>query len=216
MKYPRTYHLPWSEGATADDKTHSPEAVEDMFSGVEVVITEKMDGENTTIYASGKCHARSLDSVAHESRTWVRAKAAEMATLGLPEGWRLMGENCYAKHAIAYNNLPSYFILFGMCNELDTALPWDTLVEWASLLELPHAPVIWRGVWNAEEIEALYPFQSNYGEHVAEGYVVRPAAAFPMSEFRKNVAKFVRAWHVLEGSEHWMHQAVCPNELRTW
>lgn len=36
-----------------------------------VVITEKMDGENTTLYRDG-LHARSLDSRHHPSRNWVK------------------------------------------------------------------------------------------------------------------------------------------------
>lgn len=42
-KYPRTYHLSSSPGKTSDDKV-----ISDMseFEGKEVVVTEKMDGEN--------------------------------------------------------------------------------------------------------------------------------------------------------------------------
>ena len=43
IKYPRTFHLPWSPGATSDDKMLK--SIE-HFIGKEVVITEKMDGEN--------------------------------------------------------------------------------------------------------------------------------------------------------------------------
>lgn len=57
-QYGRTVHLPLSSDATSDDKvTASLEGlmVEDL------VITEKMDGENTTLRAGGP-HARSPDS----------------------------------------------------------------------------------------------------------------------------------------------------------
>ncbi len=42
IKYPRTFHLPWSPGLTKDDKR-----IENLdgFIGREVVVTEKMDGE---------------------------------------------------------------------------------------------------------------------------------------------------------------------------
>jgi len=36
-KYPRTFHLPWSEGATSDDKTLDNV---DHFEGKRVIITE--------------------------------------------------------------------------------------------------------------------------------------------------------------------------------
>lgn len=114
QKYPRTFHLPWSQGATDDDKTHSLADIERMFAEQSVVITEKLDGENTTIYWNGECHARSLDSSNHPSRDYVRAKAREIASMAIPQGWRLMGENLYAKHSIGYDRLPGYFVLFGI------------------------------------------------------------------------------------------------------
>lgn len=42
-KYPRTPHLPWSPGATSDDKYISSF---ESFRGKQIVVTEKMDGEN--------------------------------------------------------------------------------------------------------------------------------------------------------------------------
>ena len=31
IKYPRTFHIPWSPGATSDDKTHGAATIEQMF-----------------------------------------------------------------------------------------------------------------------------------------------------------------------------------------
>ena len=56
-KYPRTPHLPWSPGLSSDD-TRLGQARQ--FAGREVVVTEKLDGENTTLDRRG-LHARSLD-----------------------------------------------------------------------------------------------------------------------------------------------------------
>ena len=44
MKYPRTYHLPYSPGATNDDKKLSGNWFEN-YKGREIVITAKLDGE---------------------------------------------------------------------------------------------------------------------------------------------------------------------------
>jgi len=41
-KYPKTYHAPWSEGISRDDKVISSM---DNFTGKRVVVTEKMDEE---------------------------------------------------------------------------------------------------------------------------------------------------------------------------
>jgi hypothetical protein len=68
IKYPRTPHLPWSPGIAPDDE------VSGRLSGLEgreVVVTEKLDGENTTLYAD-HVHARSVDSAHHPSRSWVK------------------------------------------------------------------------------------------------------------------------------------------------
>lgn len=45
VKYPRTFHLPFSPGKLGDDKAISDELMEEWFSGKDVVVTEKMDGE---------------------------------------------------------------------------------------------------------------------------------------------------------------------------
>jgi len=42
-KYNRTYHLPWSPGSTNDDRISN--GVESLL-GIDIVITEKLDGEN--------------------------------------------------------------------------------------------------------------------------------------------------------------------------
>lgn len=207
IKYPRTHHLPWSLGATDDDKTLSST---DHFTGREVVVTEKMDGENTTIYAGGACHARSLDSKAHPARTWVRALAA---TVGreIPAGWRVCGENLYARHSIGYDGLPTYFMVFGIYDGDNRCLSWDETLEWCSLLGLTPVPVRYRGVWDEKAIKACHTGTSACGG-IQEGYVVRVADAFGYDDFNTSVAKFVRKNHVTTDT-HWMHAAVVPNKV---
>src|SRR5215212_7134666 len=59
VKYPRTYHLPWSPGFhTAPDDMMMMDLTKFYRSGI--VATLKMDGENTTLYSDGYIHARSL------------------------------------------------------------------------------------------------------------------------------------------------------------
>jgi hypothetical protein len=100
IKYPRTPHLPWSPGASSDDVFLIDTQ---MFMGKSVVITEKMDGENTTLYPD-HLHARSLDSRHHPSRTWVKQWHQTLAH-DIPQGWRICGENLYAQHSVSYTQL---------------------------------------------------------------------------------------------------------------
>ena len=203
-KYPRTPHLPWSPGYSSDDIRKSSTT---PFEGMEVVVTEKMDGENTTMYAE-HIHARSLDSRHHPSRNWVKGLHAKVANQ-IPENWRLCGENVYAKHAIFYDNLPSYFLLFSIWNDKNRCLSWDETVEWASLFDLVIPSVLYRGIWDQERLQKLSIDTAN-----CEGYVVRSADEFHYDAFSVSVAKWVRPQHV-QTDQHWMHANIEPNQLAT-
>lgn len=85
-KYPRTPHLPWSPGVSDDDILLNTAS---FFENKQVVVTEKMDGENTTVYRDF-IHARSIDSRFHPSRTWVKAMQAQIG-YQIPDGWRICG-----------------------------------------------------------------------------------------------------------------------------
>ncbi|NUU62749.1 RNA ligase family protein [Paenibacillus agri] len=206
VKYPRTMHLPWSRGYTDDDKILRNT---EHFKGREVVITEKMDGENTTMY-SHFIHARSLDSKDHHSRHFVKTLHGGIKYL-IPEGYRLCGENVYAKHSLYYSALPSYFMLFSVWDRSNQCLSWDETEEWAERLGLVTVPVLYRGIWNEEAVKACYTKQSNCGGE-QEGYVVRLADPFAYEDFKYSVAKFVRKNHV-QTDDHWLSKPVEPNLL---
>lgn len=202
-KYPRTPHMPWSPGASDDDERLVDCA---NFEGRQVVVTEKMDGENTTLYSDG-LHARSLDSRHHPSRDWVKAWHGSIAHQ-LPEGWRFCGENVYARHSVAYHDLAGYFYLFSIWNEENRCLNWQETGEWAALLECPCPPVLYDGLWDAAVIKKL-----TINPETTEGYVVRLADGFAFSDFAQSVGKWVRPHHV-QTDQHWMHAPIIPNQLR--
>lgn len=201
-KYPSTPYLPWSPNVDPDD-----ERILDLshFEGREVVVTEKRDGENATLYPDGH-HARSIDSRHHPSRNWIKNLQGRIGH-EIPEGWRVCGENLYAEHSIRYDDLESYFEVFSIWNDQNRALSWDDTVEWCEMLDLVHVPVMWRGGWDENVIRAI-----DFDEETTEGYVVRVADAFHYGEFKRNLAKSVRSNHV-QTSEHWMHKEVTPNGL---
>jgi len=202
-KYPRTPHLPWSPGATNDDVHQKSTQV---FVGKKVVITEKMDGENTSIYRND-IHARSLDSRFHSSRTWVKSLQAQIG-YRIPEGWRICGENLYARHAIAYDNLPAYFMGFSVWDESNTCLSWNDTKTWLAELNIPTPKELFAGIWDEKLIRTL----SIDTEHI-EGYVVRLEEAFTFGDFKNSVAKWVRTNHVVT-EKHLMHTNVVPNKMK--
>lgn len=202
-KYPRTTHVPWSQSADADDVILPDTRI---WDGHEVVVTEKLDGENTSLYRD-YLHARSVDNRYHPSRDWIKGYHGSIRYL-IPEGYRICGENMYAEHSIRYENLESYFYVFSVWNDQNFALSWDETVEWAALLGAPTPAVLYRGLWDEKQIQDL-----KIDTEQVEGYVVRPVAGFAYSEFGQRVGKWVRSKHV-RTSEHWMHQPVVPNGLR--
>lgn len=204
-KYPRTFHLPFSEGATSDDKIATDLSVFEE----EIVVTKKMDGENSTLYAD-YYHARSLDSKHHPSRDWLKTFHATFQH-EIPENFRICGENLYAKHSIHYKNLPSYFLVFSIW-ENDKCLSWNETVQYCEMLNLKTVPVLFQGKWNQSPYNLHKKLLSELDFSEDEGYVVRKSDSFLYQDFYKNVVKYVRKNHVTT-SEHWMTQKIVTNLL---
>lgn len=204
IKYPRTPHLPWSPGATNDDRML---ANVEHFIGKQVVVSVKMDGENTTMYQH-HIHARSLDSKHHVSRDWVKKVWSEIRH-DIPDGWRICGENLYAVHSIEYHALPSYFMVFSIWDQ-DRCLSYQETKEWTALLGLHMVPELYIGVWDEAAIRSLYT--PNYAGDDMEGYVVRVQGSFSLNQFDRSLAKFVRRGHV-QTDQHWSHQQIRPNGI---
>ena len=207
VKYPRTFHLPWSPGTTEDDRV-LPDC--SQFQGKPVVVTVKMDGENTSAYSDGYIHARSIDGRNHPSRNWVKNFLTGRIH-ELPKGWHICGENLYAKHSIQYTDLESYFYLFSIWNDRNECLNWEDTKVWAQLLGLALVPTLYEGEWNEEYIKTLWA--PRFGLNEMEGFVVRNAHTIPYWAFRYNFAKYVRACHV-QTNKHWIKTAIIKNELQ--
>ena len=204
VKYPRTYHLPNSPGRTDDDRVLQDTS---CFQGKRVIITEKRDGENTTLYTD-YVHARSVDSASHPTKDWIKNYQSQIGW-NIPQGWRVCGENLWAKHSIAYDNLASYFEAFSIWDDTNTCLAWDSSLEWFGLIGVEHVPVLYDGPWDDSLMERFIPKDTDQ----QEGFVVRLAERFHYSRFRVSVAKWVREGHV-QTSHHWRRQKIEKNKLK--
>lgn len=205
VKYPRTHHLPWSEGVNDDDRVL---ASLEAFAGRRVIVTEKMDGENTTLYRD-YTHARSVDGRSHPSRNWVKQYWSQFSA-DIPDGWRVCGENLYATHSIHYDALPTYFMGFSIWDERNVCLGWDDTLEWFALMGITPVRTLYDGVFDEALIRSLWKAK-DWDQR--EGYVLRLADPVGYGEFRSKVGKFVRRGHV-QTVKHWMHgQGVERNGL---
>lgn len=213
IKYPRTLHMPHSPGISSDDKKLTSEQFTTNFHHKSIIITEKMDGENTTLYCD-YMHARSLDSRHHPSRDWVKRFQSEIGR-DIPDRWRVCGENLFAKHSISYDNLDSYFYGFSIWDENNVCLDTDTTSDWFELLGIKHVPIIEYGLNCSNEWDwSIYDKGKEVVEQGKEGIVIRNIDSFHFDNFQNNVAKYVRANHV-NTEQHWMHGQIVPNLLRS-
>lgn len=192
VKYPRTWHLPFSPGATKDDRIIKST---DIFKGKKVVVTVKMDGENTTMY-NDYIHARSLNDKPHWSKSWIKNFHGKIAH-EIPENMRLVVENMYAVHSIKYKLLDSYVYGISIWERL-TCLSWEDTLSLFDILDIPRVPILYEGIWDEKYLHSLHVPEK--GE--MEGYVVRLADSFHYKDFANSIAKYVRKGHVTS-NEHW-------------
>jgi hypothetical protein len=220
-KYNRTFHFPFSPGATNDDKIATSM---DKLIGVPIVLTEKMDGSNTSLEYDG-CYARThAGPPTHASFDQLKALHAAIKH-NIPQSFQLFGEWCFAHHSIAYSELPAYFMMFGV-RELANAFgaeedywpSWEDVELWAIEIGVPTVPVLFKGTVSSEKelkdlVESFMNQPSACGG-IREGVVVRVANSFVDEDFSSCVMKCVRANHV-QTSEHWKDQEIIKNRLKT-
>jgi len=207
VKYPRTYHISYSENLQNDDKQHPDDS---FFEDKEVVVSAKLDGECSSLYTN-YMHARSIDSRYHESRAWLRALHGKIAH-EVPKGYRVCGENMYAEHSIRYTHLKSYFYVYSIWDENNCMLSWDETVEWCLLLGLQYVPVFYRGTWSKDVVHKAFLEYCAKSEDAVEGYVLRLPGKIFYRDFKISLAKWVRAGHV-QTEQNWMTKQVVPNKL---
>lgn len=207
QKYPRSWHLPYSEKSTSDDKKHADDS---HFLGKEVVVTIKMDGENTTIY-NDHIHARSLNSIIDsEDRRWVDNLRKSKVEGNIPETYRICGENLFYKHTCYYNDLESMFYVFSIWDN-ETCLSWDDTKLWCGLLGLEIVPTIYEGVYDKNLINKEFNKYINSSKNT-EGFVVRLSDQFNLNDFNHSLNKFVRKSFEIP-DQHWRYSQKTMNKL---
>ena len=208
MKYPRTYHLPWSPGTTSDDRKLSGDWFK-YYRGKEIVITEKMDGEGIH-FTHFDVFARSDGAPTRSpwSRNlWDKDGILWKIKDKISENEQVFGENLFGEHSIIYTKLTDYFFIFAAC-DLNKCIfySWDDVRMVADILKQPTVPILWRGIlWDENDLHRLIDKfisePSTYGPE-KEGCVIRIVDEFPFEDFSIYVCKWVRPNHVQTG-EHW-------------
>ncbi len=138
-KYGRTLHGQISLGTTSDDRL-MPNGYVKAFADMEqLVLTEKLDGQNNCFNKHG-VFARSHTSPSVHPWDKPMRERWELIKNDLKE-LEIFGENMYGIHSIAYKELESYFYVFAV-REGDRWLSWEEVKFYAALLDFPTVPEI--------------------------------------------------------------------------
>ncbi len=212
QKYNRTYHFPFSPGTTSDDRINH-----DYWSDIQkinkLIITEKLDGENTCLNQFG-VFARSHAAPTLHSWAGYLKERWELIKNDLGE-LEIFGENLYAIHSIVYPKIEQHFYVFAV-REKDRWLSWEEVKFYAGLLDFLVVPeiVVFTQPYEEKilksEILEIVQHESKFGSVdtvsnvncTMEGVVCRNMEGFKVDEFSHNVFKYVRKGHV-KTDEHW-------------
>ena len=213
-KYNRTYHLPWSPGTTSDDRI-AP-SVQSLI-GVDLVITEKLDGSNTAFTKDG-VYGRSHVEFTKNPWDVKSLEIWEYIKRSIDPDVYIFGEGMYGIHSIEYSNLSSYFYIFGV-RDGKIWISWDGVEEYSYLLDIPTVPVLFKGQVQSEKelkllTESLVSQPSALGGK-REGIVVRKSDMFHDDDFSESVMKWVRKGHVATDS-HWTRNWKKAKINREW
>lgn len=203
-RYPRTYHLPFSQKISNDDRVM--EDLSCILSNNLVVITEKYDGENTSLY-NNYIHSRSFEYTSHWSRNLMKKFHSEISHK-IPENIRICGENLIGVHSIRYNNLPHFFLGFSAWKG-DYCLPWDTTLELFKEIGIEPVRTLYYG---KTTLDNLIDIAKKLDKNSTEGYVVRVADGFHMNDFPVKVGKFVFS-NFSVSEKDWKN---CKPEYNSW
>ena len=138
-KYPRTLHAQFSLGTTSDDR-FMPDGYVDVFAEYpSLVITEKLDGENTCMNKYGAFSRSHTSPTVHPwAQPLIERQKKIKNDLGDVE---LFGEGMFGIHSLEYSKLDSYFYLFAVRNK-DMWLSWEEVCFYAEMFDFPTVPVL--------------------------------------------------------------------------
>lgn len=219
-KFPSTPHLAWlGSKPVRGDKVLTPPEVSAFLSN-SVEVEEKIDGANLGLSfdADGTFRFQNrgnwlegqLPGQWKRLRGWAAEHEASLRAL-LPPNHVLFGEWCYAKHSIAYDQLPDWFVAFDVYDRT-TQRFWsigrrNELLSAAGLAAVPKAA---SGNSTLASLISLLDQNSAFGGERREGIYLRVEE----SDWLKSRAKIVRPEFVQQIFEHWSTHQIEPNRLK--
>lgn len=179
------------------------------------VINLKMDGEDSSVYADGYFHIRSVDSTSpskdSRAKVWASMVSPILANDNLH---RMVFENVYDQHSIHYkddNALHCYYqclFLTEMRDGVEWVVDYKEQAKFCSRWGIGMPPL----VSIANGINSLSIYAKNIDLSLQEGIVVRHPGSFEFSDIPHYVGKWVRPNHVQTDND-WKRKSLEPNQV---
>lgn len=136
-KYGRSLHAQISLGTTSDDRFMPNGYIREFARMNELVLTEKLDGQNNAFKKSG-VFARS--HAAPSILPWDKPMRERWELIKNDLGdLEIFGENMYGVHSIGYKSLESFYYVFAV-REKDYWMSWEEVKFYASMFDFPTVP----------------------------------------------------------------------------
>lgn len=220
VRFPHTPHISWlGEGIPRDDKVLPPAEATALLAH-DVVVEEKLDGANLGISVSPEGMIRTQNRGQYlvephagqfkELSSWLKPRE-EALFEALGDNLILFGEWCAARHSLAYDRLPDWFLVFDVYDRQEQRF-WSTSRrnELANLLGLQAVPKVFRGKATLATLkELLQKHPSAFRNGPMEGVVVRRESG----EWLDERAKMVRPDFTQAIGEHWRSRKIEWNRL---
>lgn len=214
VRFPRTPHLALlGDVDVRDDKVMSDQDA-DEFLQADLIVEEKVDGENLGLsVVDGEVAAQSRGSYVELGgasfrglAAWLTPRASRIAS-ELGRDLILFGEWCATRHSVPYDALPDWLLAFDVYDRRTESF-WqlDERDLLADALALAHVPRLATGRFDMAALVGLMG-PSRLGDTPMEGIVLRHAAD-PGER-----AKLVRPEFIEAIDTHWRSGPSEPNRL---
>ena len=220
-RFPRiSYLAALGTEITRDDKVLSTQEANALLSG-DVTIEEKIDGANLGLSVGPEGSLRLQNRGQYlmlpysgqfeKANGWLKFRRDHLiAELGY--GLILFGEWCAARHSLAYDRLPDWFVVFDVFDK-EAKRFWSISQRNALSLRLglPVAPLIGAGRTTLTDLKRLTATQtSRFRTGPLEGIVIRRESA----DWLEARAKLVRPEFTQAIGEHWRRRQIEWNQLK--
>ncbi len=220
VRYPHTPHLAWlGDNPPRDDKVLSSSEAQALLAG-EVVVEEKVDGANLGFSLDsvgqlqaqnrGQCLAYPASGQFARLPQWLAMHGESLKSVIDPQ-WIVFGEWCAARHSLAYDRLPDWWLAFDVYDRKSGRfLPTSGRNDLAKRSGLSVTAELFRGHATLASLTRLVSeASSRYRNGALEGIVVRADRLLaPPAR-----AKLVRADFTQAISSHWRQRPIEWNRL---